>query len=287
MQTFLNYVSSLILFGLISAFILSTAKRRGFFSLNDKKLPPISLPFRAVLVVFAIYLGMTLFGNEISLGFLDSVHSPPAFTHFLMATGLLQFLLLISIPLLFFLYMQASYPKEFKRILKERNFASSRSLFVDFTTGVMTWLIAFPVVLFISQMLDMILHYLFQLENFEQVAVRFLKHTLSSPERLTFALMTILGLAPIIEEFLFRGCLQTFFKKYMSSWKAIFLSSLCFAFFHYSTSQGLGNISLIISLLTFSFFLGFIYEKQASLIASIGLHFTFNLISVLRVLFFS
>src|SRR3989304_2390656 len=66
----------------------------------------------------------------------------------------------------------------------------------------------------------------------------------------------------------------------------IFLAGLCFALFHLAPSQGLGNISLIVSLFAFSCYLGFIYEKRGSLFASIGLHMTFNAVSTFRILFF-
>jgi membrane protease YdiL (CAAX protease family) len=125
------------------------------------------------------------------------------------------------------------------------------------------------------------------LENYEQVAVRYLKLALSSPSMLMIALFMVLFAAPAIEEFLFRGLLQTCLKRFMPIKWAIALSSLCFAFFHFSPSQGIGNISLIASLFTFALYLGFIYERQASLIASFTLHMTFNTVSTLRILFFS
>ncbi|MBI3211827.1 MAG: CPBP family intramembrane metalloprotease [Simkania negevensis] len=53
--------------------------------------------------------------------------------------------------------------------------------------------------------------------------------------------------------------------------------------FHLSSSQGVGNISLFI----FALYLGFLYEKQCSLFASIALHMTFNSISVIRILFYN
>ena len=96
---------------------------------------------------------------------------------------------------------------------------------------------------------------------------------------------TIVIAAPCIEEFLFRGCLQSFLKQYMSTKGAILFSSLCFSLFHFSLSQGLGNISLCASLFVFALFLGFIYET-GSLFASVGLHMTFNIVSAGRVLFF-
>ena len=59
---------------------------------------------------------------------------------------------------------------------------------------------------------------------------------------------------------------------------------MCFALFHFSSLQGVGNVSLILTLLVFGGFLGFIYERQSSLFASIGLHMTFNVASTLRIL---
>ena len=103
---------------------------------------------------------------------------------------------------------------------------------------------------------------------------------------LAVALFTILIAAPIIEEFLFRGCLMTYLKRYMPPKGAITLSALCFSLFHFAPSQGFGNISLVASLFVLALFLGFIYERQASLFASIGLHMTFNAVSTFRILFF-
>jgi membrane protease YdiL (CAAX protease family) len=65
---------------------------------------------------------------------------------------------------------------------------------------------------------------------------------------------------------------------------AIVFSSICFSAFHFSFSQGIGNISLLFSLFVFALFLGFIYERQGSLFASISLHMTLNIVSVARIL---
>ncbi|MGL5263711.1 MAG: lysostaphin resistance A-like protein, partial [Candidatus Rhabdochlamydia sp.] len=120
--------------------------------------------------------------------------------------------------------------------------------------------------------------------NYEQVAVRYLKKSIYSPSQLIPALIMIVCAAPIIEELLFRGCLQSYLKRYMKSSLAIIFSSLCFSVFHFSFSQGIGNVSLLFSLFVFALFLGFIYERQGSLFASIGLHMTLNVVSVVRIL---
>ena len=149
----------------------------------------------------------------------------------------------------------------------------------------MTWVLAVPITVIVEQLADIVVYALFGLENYEQEAVRYLKAALNSPSRLTAALLLILGAAPLIEEFLFRGLLQTWVKKYLGVKAAILIASLAFALFHISPAHGVGNISLVPSLFTFSCFLGFIYERQQSLYASITLHMVFNCVTTLRILF--
>jgi len=149
---------------------------------------------------------------------------------------------------------------------------------------VFTWLLSFPIVSVVSEVVDKFLQSAFGLKYYEQTAVKFVKAAMSSPLSLTFAILSILLLAPLVEEFLFRGGLQTFFKKRLGAKAAILLSSLCFALFHFSPSQGLGNIPLIVSLFILGGFLGFLYERQGSLWSSIGLHMTFNAISAFRII---
>ena len=132
----------------------------------------------------------------------------------------------------------------------------------------------------------MLIYAVFGTEVYEQTAVAYLKLALESPILLTSTLLTILLSAPILEELLFRGLLQTYFKQYLGKKTAILAASFFFAFFHLNAAQGIGNIPLFLSLFFFGGFLGFIYEKQGSLIASISLHITFNTISTLRIILF-
>ena len=175
-------------------------------------------------------------------------------------------------------------PQAFRAIWKDRS-VGRHSIGYDVFMGILTLILSFPLVIVVGQLADLLLYHLFQFHTFEQVAVRYLKNTLESPAQMIAALLMLLGLAPFLEEFLFRGCFQTFLRRYLSPSKAIFCSALFFAFFHYAGSQGIGNVSLIASLFVFALFLGFIYEKQGSLFASITAHTLFNLVSCLRILF--
>jgi uncharacterized protein len=284
---YVEYLQVIILFGLIGFVLLWVAKSKGYFILpHPEKNDPI-VNFKSVVVVFAIYLGMTMFVAPVTVHLIKSTYA--SFSHVNMpiaVLGWVQLLTLIGIFLLFYLYSKTQGPGFFKRIWKDRSIPHPKPILTDFLMGVMTWFISFPLVIAIGQLADMFLYYFFGFENYEQVAVRYLKTTLNSPPMLAVALFTILLAAPVIEEFLFRGCLQTFFKRYFLPRGAIALSALCFSLFHYAPSQGIGNISLVASLFLFALFLGFIYERQASLFASIGLHMMFNTVSTCRILFF-
>jgi uncharacterized protein len=287
MQEYAEYVHSVLLFGILGAILLKIAKSYGYFHLpsRDKRLNPISL--KTVVVAFAIYIGMTMVAAPILASAIRSFYSSPLNeTSLTTLFSWVQLLILGSIFLLFYLFTRSQSPTLFKKIWKDRSISHPKPVTTDFFMGIMTWIIAIPLVIAVGQLMDALIYFFFEFQNYEQVAVRYLKTTLGSPGMLSAALATILIAAPVIEEFLFRGCLQNYFKRHMLPGKAIVLSALCFALFHYSNSQGLGNVSLIASLFTFALFLGFIYERQASLFASIGLHMTFNAVSTVRILFF-
>lgn len=288
MQDYVDYFRVIFFFGLLGAILLWIAKVNGFFTLphsKETRKPPVTP--QTLFIVFAIYLGMTMLVAPVLVRMFQSFYtifstkSPPV-----AILGWIQLFVLVSIFLFFYLYSKTQEPELFKRIWKDRKIPYSKSILTDFLMGMMTWIISFPLVIALGQLTDMILYFVYGYENYEQVAVRYLKTTLNSPPMLAVALFTILIAAPIIEEFLFRGCLQNFMKRYMLPTKAIVLSSICFSLFHLAPSQGIGNISLVASLFLFALFLGFIYERQASLFASIGLHMTFNAVSTFRILFF-
>jgi len=154
----------------------------------------------------------------------------------------------------------------------------------DIVMGITTWLICFPLVIITSQVIEILGEWLFHHTHQDQLAVYFLKLTREFP--ILFALMAFLiaFVVPMIEEFIFRGFIQTWLLRWYNRTWAIVLTSIIFACCHYSSSQGLDNIELVSSLFIFSCFLGFIYERQQSLWASIALHSTFNIISIIAIL---
>jgi membrane protease YdiL (CAAX protease family) len=150
--------------------------------------------------------------------------------------------------------------------------------------GIASWFVCYPFVVAFSQVVSIaIWHFSYQFFN-EQIAVTHLRSTLSNPLLFAATASAVVILVPITEEFLFRGLLQNWLKrKFHYAPAAVIISSLVFALFHYSSSQGVTNIELLSSLFLLSCVIGFIYERQRSLWAPIGLHSFFNLMSLLMI----
>lgn len=273
-------IEAILFFGVIGVFTNWYAWSRNFYQFHPS--PSIPIHLKQVVGVFAIYLGMMLFVAPLIVRMLISLASPS--TPPVSMINSVQVLILATVMVSLILFCRSQGKEEMKKIWKNRAIPHSQPIYYDIGLGILTWLLSFPVVAAIGQCLDLIIYWAAGVETYEQVAVRYLKNTVASPSQLTIALFTILIIAPAIEEFLFRGCLQTYFKRLLGTKAAILMASFCFAIFHFSSSQNIGNISLIGSLFVFALFLGFIYEKQSSLFASIGLHMTFNFASAMRIL---
>ena len=151
--------------------------------------------------------------------------------------------------------------------------------------AIFSFILAFPFITFVGELVNTLLYLIFGVFEYEQLAVYYLR--MSSGFPLFVALFTIVLFAPITEEFLFRGLLFNCLERKLGRTKGLMLSSLCFAGFHFSSSQGLGNISILFSLFVLSIFLGYIYRRERSLVAPIALHMLFNTVGTLRILYTS
>jgi len=156
----------------------------------------------------------------------------------------------------------------------------------NFYSGVLSWLVCFPISLIVGQVIWFGLYVIGYESNLEQEAVQHLKQVIQFPVLFTATLAIIVIFAPIAEEVLFRGLLQSWLAAKWGVTKGILVTSAVFSLFHFSVTQGLANIELIVSLYVLSCFLGYMYVKQRSLWASIGLHMTFNVFGVIMILFF-
>jgi membrane protease YdiL (CAAX protease family) len=152
----------------------------------------------------------------------------------------------------------------------------------QFLFGIRSWFVIYPLILAFSQIIAIVVSTIFQKPTLDQVAVKHIKSVMINPPLMALTMLEVIILVPLMEEFIFRGLLQNWLKsKLHHAAGAVLLTSLFFALFHFSSSQGVTNIELLSTLFMLSCFLGYIYEKQRSLWASVALHGFFNLISII------
>jgi uncharacterized protein len=278
-------LSSIILFGVLSLITFSIARKRKFFSLSVENWV-FPLQWFHVASVFAIYFGVTAVISPIIAKILQRfLFAHPTSNTLLSYASWVNFInsSLILFLILCFLF---SIPRILRQNIWVKQNCTVHLFRQDFYLASLGWIISFPIVVFVNQSFDWILSNIFSVQIMpEQIAVYFLKMTFSDPFYLLLAVITIVIFAPIVEEILFRGFLQSFIRQHLGSKQAIFITSVLFAFFHYSPEQGLSNITIIASLFTFSLFLGLVYEKRQALPSPIMLHSLFNAVNVCNLYF--
>lgn len=147
----------------------------------------------------------------------------------------------------------------------------------DFGVGALSWLLAFPITTLIGQTLTLLLRLVFGPAESEQVAVRQLHEAYGNHVLVVAQLICIVLIVPVVEELLFRGFMLNWIRERLGRGWAVALSAALFAGFHFSTSQGVvGNIALVVPLFLLGLLLGFLYLRQRSLWAPIGLHMIYN-----------
>jgi len=104
------------------------------------------------------------------------------------------------------------------------------------------------------------------------VPVSFLKFILSEP--LILGVLTTIIIAPIIEEFIFRGFLLSQLKNTIGNWGAISLSSLAWTLLHFQY-----EVKILFILFIFGLLLGFLRWKYNSLFLVMVLHAINNLVA--------
>ena len=252
----------------LGIFFILRANERGYF-----KTTPFKITIPAVLLIssFLLYFGLTF----ISAFFLSTFHLKGEIIHFFFSLLLSGSLLVLT-----FFYLP---PETLKKIL-----GFKKSLLKSIAIGILAWLIIFPFIFLLSQVIDGLLAYFFKIKQMpDQIAVEYMKNALKSPSTFILALFSTLVFAPLIEEYLFRGLLQNFLKNYLSVSKSIIVSSFIFALFHFAPGQKAANLTIVSCLFLLSLVLGFLYEKYKTLWTPIVLHATFNFLSILNLLFFT
>lgn len=151
---------------------------------------------------------------------------------------------------------------------------------LKFLKGVLTWFIAFPLMMLVSASVVYILTNGFGFTLLDQNVVRQMKEMKEHKLLFFMTAVAVISIVPIIEEFLFRGLLLTSLKNVFSNRASIVITAALFASFHLSLSQGINNVNIGIALFILALFLGALRVKDRCLISSIALHSTFNGVSI-------
>lgn len=150
--------------------------------------------------------------------------------------------------------------------------------------GIASWIMIYPCVLAINQLVSMIVFYFFEHPEAEQLLVEQMRKIVSWPVLFSSLSLIIFTLVPWSEELLFRGLLQNWLKKLLNSATySVVITSVIFSCVHLSLSMGWSNIELLLTLFPLSCMLGYLYERQRSLWAPIALHGTYNFIMMVLI----
>lgn len=152
----------------------------------------------------------------------------------------------------------------------------AKAFTVGIGMGILSWAVSYPTVLLVNIITGKIGEEVWGKTDVDQVAVKHLKNLMEHKWLYGLTVIAVVLLVPMVEELLFRGFLQTWLRRFIGRMGSLFCTALIFAFAHYAPTQGSANFELICSLFVLSCFLGFIYERQQTLWASIALHSTFN-----------
>lgn len=276
---YLEYYKAIVIWGFAAFIFNRVAFLKGFYRLPQVLVESkIKLSSLHVFVFFGIYLANIFFLPQLLTRFF--FNEPSSFIE-------IQLLSLASFFLFFGAFSLIIDRTTLRNMWKTSSIYPKSCQAMNAFIGACAWVMVFPISTVVALLGDILIYALFKTENYDQAAVLYLKSAMQSPLLLAGVLISILLSCPIVEEILFRGVLQTYLKRYFGRELAILIAAFTFAFFHLVPSQGAGNIPIFLSLFVVGCFLGFIYERQGSLLASISLHMTFNAISTFHFLWSS
>lgn len=262
----------------ISLFVLCIAWLRGFFKpFSSGRLPEIT--GEDVLRGFGLFLAVEGLLIPVLAGYLFTLKGWDANINVEAKGWLNLFMVLGGFASALFAYKFLTAEK--RKELWQQN---GEPWLHNLKLGIISWFVISPTVIAFNQIVSLGMWHLFHHPFNEQSVVITLRNAMDYPVLFGALALAIVTLIPFTEEYLFRGLLQTWLKrKFGSPWPAVLLTSFIFSLFHFTTDQGLTNVELLASLFLLSCMLGYIFERQRSLWAPIGLHSFFNFMSLLMI----
>ncbi|MDR3623736.1 MAG: type II CAAX endopeptidase family protein [Chlamydiales bacterium] len=286
-EEWLGLQQSMLIYSFFIAFIaLFIAWKNLFFQVPPVQKNAPSLSFYRMLGAFLVYiiiqlLVIPLFLLGITIKGLISGEKMVTMSAFLVNWLHIAAIFLSMLVIIFYLNRPG-------KIILKQLFWKKGSFFKDvilpFLYGTLSVLIALPVVKFLGSSIALIVFHFFHYMEPEQLIVKVLKALIDTPLLFSLFAFAIIVLIPFIEEVLFRGFLQTYLNEKWGKKVSYLLSALVFAFFHFEYSLGIGNIEVLSSLFVIGLFLSHLKEKKGTLWAPIGLHASFNALSILALM---
>jgi membrane protease YdiL (CAAX protease family) len=141
-------------------------------------------------------------------------------------------------------------------------------------------LLVYPLVMCLVQIVHYLVDILCNLPQKEQLVLSQLKEMRREPILFWSFAFIVITFVPFIEELLFRAFLQSVLVSVLQPVGGVLVTSLIFSLFHYSAAQLATNIELLVGLFLISYFMGIAYLRYKSIWVAIGMHATFNLLSL-------
>lgn len=271
---------------LVAGLISFVAWKFGYYQIINAPDPHASsLNWKRSLGAFVVYLGVQVLIVPFLYAFWlwfqgEDITNLDHYKQTAIERGWIGIFSVIVTGVAFVAYYLGLIPGDREKVVGTRfTQAPLRNIFL----GYLSWFIAFPWVVVVNRLVSFAFDYWNIDTNVDQVAVKSLKESMADPTLFWTSVIFIAAIIPVFEELLFRGFLQSWLKGLFGVGIAIPITAFIFALFHFASSQKAQNIELILSLFILACYLGFLREKQQSLIAPIALHSTFNLLSILMI----
>jgi membrane protease YdiL (CAAX protease family) len=293
-ENWLQVHISTLLYGCVwLAIVCFIARRRGWATLPQPYTTTPAITIWNLLGAFAAYLGGSivlaplLFGLYFAIEYGDAAEAFRLVQEDAQTAGWMgAIVLLVGSASVLLLLLCLGKAKRRSIFFPGTDQEEKAKGFKSFFKGVFSWLLVYPWAIVVSQIVAIALYFFFNFTDTEQGVLMQLKNLRSYPVLFSMMVFCVICIVPIVEETLFRGFLMSWLKSYLGRWGSIGLSAVIFSTFHFLPSQGLGNIEIVLTLCVLGIFLGYLYEKHRCLWASIGLHSTFNAITMAMVIFF-
>jgi uncharacterized protein len=224
-----NFFVMGLLFASLGIIITLIAQKLHFFRFKD--LPRSSFKIKYSIWGFIGYLCVFFIAAPLIIRLLDPLLKEKVQFSPVILMTLLQTFAMVSVVTYLILFSFIQEKEALKRIWIHPKRFRFQCLLEDFGLGILTWIIAFPAVAFVSQFVEFITYLFTGTTGIDQIAIRYLKMASESPYALVIVLFAMIIAAPVIEEFIFRGLLFSYFKQKFGFNRALLLkgsqTSLC------------------------------------------------------------